>query len=95
MVNENEELNPDRVDNENNHVNNDPIPYRLCDRRNIEVPQRYGDPLLLNDNIDIQELFISQTSEPITYNDAINCDDSLEWQKAMREEFDSLIDNQT
>ena len=41
--------------------------------------------------------YLTRTSddEPITYKEAMNCPDSPLWEKAMKEEIESLMDNET
>lgn len=90
--NENAEVNADILNNENNEndennennlVNDESIRNRLRNRENIRVPLKYRDDFFLEKNICIEELFVSQTCEPITYNEAINSENAIEWQKAM------------
>lgn len=39
--------------------------------------------------------FLAVSGEPVTYDEAIKCEESREWIKAMHEEYDSLIKNGT
>lgn len=39
--------------------------------------------------------FLASFSEPTNYNEAVNCENSHEWKRAMQEEFDSLVKNGT
>ena len=79
----------------NNENNESPPRYNLRNRNVNRQPQRFGIPLLLDNNIDMEELFITETETPLTYEDAMKGCDSHKWQKAMKYEYDALCENKT
>lgn len=62
----------------------------LRDRRNLQKPARFRDL-----NVDIEELFIAESQEPVTYEEAINSEDQSAQKDAMAAEMESLRKNET
>lgn len=46
-------------------------------------------------NLDYAEALLTYGNEPLTYREAITCDESIEWKKAMDDEYNSLLKNNT
>ena len=57
--------------------------------RNRRPPERYGSPY--TSNVTKEE----NVQEPRSYNEAVNSSQAENWRKAMKAEYDSLIDNNT
>ena len=57
--------------------------------RNRRPPERYGSPYTFN--VTKEE----NVQEPRSYNEAVNSSQAESWRKAMKAEYDSLIDNNT
>ena len=57
-------------------------------------PPSYDERLLYTQDADY-EVCMSTADEPLTYEQAVNSEHSEEWLKAMKEEWDSLIENET
>ena len=95
----NEPLREDVVDG-----NNEPPRENVVDENvNVENENRYprrerGRPQYLNDyvvdnaNLSVDYCYLTV---PSCYDDAVKSDESVKWQKAMREEYDALVENDT
>ncbi|PKU72844.1 Retrovirus-related Pol polyprotein from transposon TNT 1-94 [Dendrobium catenatum] len=75
---------------ENNH---DYLLSRDRERRNIKPPSKYGYAELIE--YALLSALEYEDSEPISYKEAVSCKDSENWVKAMQDEYDSLIKNNT
>ena len=65
-------------------------------RRNVGAPQRYDDFIMYNPDIDhIEALSVVDDDNPVSYEQVLNSDVSREWQQAMQDEYDALVDNET
>lgn len=67
---------------------------RICnvDERNV-VEQRLRKDVI--SNAEIASVLLSLSDEPKSYNEAIETSDKIEWRKAMDDEYQSLIKNNT
>ncbi|KAL1488506.1 hypothetical protein ABEB36_014972 [Hypothenemus hampei] len=74
-------------ENDNNQVSNssNDTSYELRERREIKLPTKLADYQLNYTEYDI----------PQTYEEAISGPEKAEWRKAIKEEFDALISNET
>ena len=90
--NDSDQINDDQNENLNNNQQNR---YDLRDRSKNRQPERYGIPLNFASMFYVEELFVTQFCEPLTFEEAIKDDNSREWVKAMQEEYRSLIENNT
>lgn len=61
------------------------------ERREIRPSTRFSN----DDFVTLFSALDSVNSEPVSFNDAINCSDSDLWKEAMKEEMDSLMKNKT
>lgn len=59
----------------------------LRDRRLLRRPSRY------DDYVDINEIFVAESQEPLSYDEAIESSETEKWRKAMDEEFEALTKN--
>lgn len=64
---------------------------RLRDRQIIKPPKRYTDYVWEN----VNELLIADSNEPQSYKEALESFEAEKWKVAMREEMDSLKQNET
>lgn len=62
-------------------------------RRNAGLPSRFSDYDMSFFALCVAEVLIY--SEPFTYEEAIHCKESQKWIRAMREEIESLLKNET
>lgn len=71
-------------------VQDNPPPARHSDRANFgRRPERYNDFVMYKTADDVHDY------EPKTFDQAVSCDDSESWKKAMMEELESINNNDT
>lgn len=59
----------------------------LRDRRQLRRPTRY------NDYVEIDDVLIAETQEPISFEQAMKTEDAQKWRQAMKEELEALAKN--
>lgn len=72
------------ANNERNQPRNEG--YQLRDKRMLRLPERYRDF--------IDNLFLAESQEPLSYREAMQSEEAEKWKRAMDEEFESLMKNQ-
>ena len=81
-------------DIEEENKEKEPNRYNLRNRNELKPPEKSKDYYCFYSN-DINNLFLSESFEPITLKDALEGKDSRHWEKAINDELDSLIGNKT